>query len=880
MRPHIPIPRFRSERLIGLLLISMLGWIGGTLLSPSAAYAQEITTPYIFGIGGQRIVFDAIDPVIRKWVLPQELYRQYKWRGWEYSNYAKSRYRRYTDVELEGERWYDIYGNYVTRGWQIYDWRQEQPLTFGSAILKQPQYSSWFDNLVIASDSKGQRYTAVTIGNEIRTTLTPLTFSKPAYSGLQWDYLSDKYSATLLASRINRPGFATTKDLIDDETDFTNLLGLRGTMQLGDFVNIGGTYVNAHIGRTDKKLMSKDIRRGQLSTVQNGDVVRQIAIRISDDSPEDGRAGGAFFSSELWTRRVDAEGKVIKKWGPEPGKLDIEGGFQRRGYLAADGGETITLTYTIPDPELVNRIGFDLVLANDYRMEVTSNLQIDSQGFPVYLLVARAPRNVDDNSNQRVVHFEYGLPTCNEIYGVTLEVKDVLGFNLRAEYDVNHRYRLFPNVNYTEHATATDEARAFYLTATKLAFPWFAYGEVFSIDDDYSTTMFMVDGAGLIDYGDKIRYLYEFVDDNDDQDRRPDWLRQNQVSDDDGIFPGLDENNDFRSDFNQNDNLKPDYEEAFLRYSVDPPEFLFGMDMNHNAIIDRFEDDELPDYPFKKDHRGYNVYVGVEIFPNVKLRVGHLHEWLWSDKTHNRATYALFTLNRDYPRLGRIQFFNNFQIAKDNLPDDVLLWKQLPGTKGGIQRFKDPLRARNTLINTTYLSSEYTGIRKLNFINKVKVETYDQREKNVPVWVAGKRDTLRADDSWSLGVINKLDYTFSIRDLVTIIPKAKSMYRQERMGGVNVVKELTEAQFLIARFPVLNRSHIELGLEYTMFWDFNDKYNDFDGTVVAGQFSNRTDYMGYQLTTNVGAEVEKKIFRTKTETITTAFVSVYAGIAE
>ena len=30
------------------------------------------------------------------------------------------------------------------------------------------------------------------------------------------------------------------------------------------------------------------------------------------------------------------------------------------------------------------------------------------------------------------------------------------------------------------------------------------------------------------------------------------------------------------------------------RYASDRPEFLFGVDMNNNGIIDRFENDDLP----------------------------------------------------------------------------------------------------------------------------------------------------------------------------------------------------------------------------------------------------------------------------------------------
>jgi hypothetical protein len=861
-----------------------LGWAGVDrdapldLLRSSAACAQEITTPYLISISGQRVVFDAIDPVIRRWYLPQDLYRQYKWRAWDYSNYARDIYQRYTDIELEGERWYDIYGNYITRGWQIYDWRQEQPLTFGSAILKQPQYSRWFSNLVIASDSKGEHFTTITIGDEIRTTLTPLTFSKPAYSGMQWDYLSDKYAATVLASRANSPGFAQALDMVYDETDFTNLVGFRGTAQVGDYATVGATYVNAYIGRTDRKLMLGDMRKGQLSTVQNGDVVRWVAIRVADDSPADGRAGGAYFSSTLWTRRVDADGAVIKEWGPEGAQPVIDGGYQKRGYLAADGAEEITLTYTIVDPGLVDRIGFDLVLSNDYRVEVASNLQTDAEGFPVYLLVARAPQNVDDNSNQRVVHFEYGLPTANEIYGVTLEVHDVWGISLRGEYDTNQRYRRFPNVNFTEHKATTDRAEAYYLTATKLAWPWFAYAEAFGLDDDYSTTAYMVDSAGLLDYEDDVKYLYELVDDNDDQDRLPDWSRQNQRSDDNGVFPGLDENNDYRSDYNQNDNVRPDYEEPFLRYSVSPPEFLFGIDMNHNTVIDRFEDDDEPDFPYRRGHRGYNGYVGLQMTPEMKLRVGHQREWTWDDDRESRGNYALFTLDMDHPRLGSLQVYEHLQLVEDDLPDDVWIWTQPRGTKGGRQLFRDPLRARDAIINTAYLGLDHRGARRLNTAHKLKLETYRQRQHAVPTWVDGKQDTLAAEDSWSLAVANQVDYSFSLGGVATITPQAKSMYLQQQTGGENETKELTEAQFLIMRFPVLTRSNLEFGVEATQFWDFNDKYNDYDGLVLACQFANRSSYQGYALTTHVGLQYERKVFIRKTERSTTAFVSVFAGL--
>ena len=62
--------------------------------------------------------------------------------------------------------------------------------------------------MVIASDQKGQYAYALTIGDRIRTTLTPMTFSKPTFAGIQFDLATDKYEATVppFASQCARSG--------------------------------------------------------------------------------------------------------------------------------------------------------------------------------------------------------------------------------------------------------------------------------------------------------------------------------------------------------------------------------------------------------------------------------------------------------------------------------------------------------------------------------------------------------------------------------------------------------------------------------------------------------------------------------------------------
>ena len=112
------------------------------------------------------VLFDALDPAVKKWYVPQELFLEYQWKQWEYTNYARDRYDRYVDITLEGDYYYDLYGSYITRGWLIYDWSQSQPQQSGSGILKTLRYGSFFSNLLVASDQKGQYHQSVTIGDD------------------------------------------------------------------------------------------------------------------------------------------------------------------------------------------------------------------------------------------------------------------------------------------------------------------------------------------------------------------------------------------------------------------------------------------------------------------------------------------------------------------------------------------------------------------------------------------------------------------------------------------------------------------------------------------------------------------------------------------
>ena len=890
-------------RLIGTLAIWCI-IVSAILLHNTRSEAQGPDRDRIKGVRrggaltfeptGPGVLFGALDPAVKKWYVPQELFREYQWKQWEYSNYARDHYQRYVSINLEGDYFYDIYGSYITRGWLIYDWSQTQPQQGGSNLFKTGRFQSFFSNLVIASDQKGQHNLAITIGDEIRSTLTPMTFSKPAFDGIQIDYQSDKYEVTALLSRISSPGAAGSRSPNNQQTNSTTLTGRRATTQVGDYLKLGVNHVSAHNSSQLLDAFEGSPRSGSIASSQNAENVTEVFVRLSDDSPEDNEGGATLFA---WDLIIEADVETIDETGEVSFERETvrasdvglipapQGGFQRLGFWEASGSEQIELiydfsvaTYTGPDPSEIRRVTFELVVANDYRIETTSNRQFDRQLANVYLLAARADDNVKDGSNLTVLKIPYGLPTATEIFGFTLEATRLWGFDLYGEWDRSVSYRKYPNRAHTKHLGASDQGDGWMLNLSKIGQPFFFFGEAYSMAHNYNTSAILARGETNIDYSDEGRFFYELVDDNDDQDRFPDWQRIFQNIDVE-VFPGYDENLDFISDFNQNDsedlpNLVPDYDEPFLKYGTDRPEYLFGLDMNNNLWVDRFENDDEPDFPYPRDHEGYNIYGGVDLLPGIRLTVGRTDERLIAGDGENVTNYVLFTLERDYPGLGRLTIYENFRIAKDNIENDLRQWSEFE--RRNVPTV-DPLAAQDTWINSTFLSFKYTKIEKVNFVSKFK---YDH-------WHQNKRQPDLREDSTFLGLINKVDLERKVA-YVDLMPRIKNELRLEAPAFRSDPerREDTLLFSLLARWPLFSSSTMQVGVEYTIFNQLRKSetavkeglLDDFTEIVGAVQFSNVTNYLGYRLLTNMGMRLTRRSIDGETETGSVSFATMYAGL--
>ncbi|NKB69737.1 MAG: hypothetical protein GKR89_21920 [Candidatus Latescibacteria bacterium] len=880
-----------------IISITLIGSILSQVPAQGQDYGSRLGTvkrggTLSFEPQGSGVLFDAMDPAKRKWYVPQELYSEYRWRQWEYSNYARDYYQNYVSVVNEGDYFYDLYGNYITQGWLVFNNSQTQPKQFGSSVFKGNQFAGFFNSLIISADSKGQHHYALTVGQKIRTTLTPMTFSKPRWDGVQFDYAADKYQGTIIYSRISRTGGNSTQSQEDLITNATSMVGGRFTTQVGDFATLGLTAVNAHQSNTLIDGFTGNPVTGELTVNQNATIsVLQVVLR--DDSPEDGIGGAAFFpaGSDIIITYIDGSVDRGKEIRFEP---VVEGGFVQEGFLSADGTEEIRLRYDFDSPSFINRasgskeeikkVEFRFVLGNDFQVWMTSDQQLNVQDESVLLLVAQAEGNVKDNTNLQVVSFEYGLPTSTQIWGGTLELHNVLGFNFYGEYDLSYSYTKYPNILRKGHRTSSGisgerAAAAWMLNASRVEYPWFVFGEAYSMDPRYNTRTFTAQGDGFIDYEDERIHVVELVEDNDDQDQFPDTVRKDWQAGDPTVYPGWDENNDFISDFNQNDNRVlsnaiPDYDEPFLRHHVDRPEFLFGIDQNNNGWIDRFENDEEPDYPYRKDHQGYNLYAGTHLTPDIRLTAGFLREDLISSDQKNESNYVMATLDRSSPRLGRLRVFEMLKSVQDDIPDDLLQW--LPSANirtGESTKIEDPLLGRDTWINSLWLGHDYnfSGFKTKNYF---KWDLYKQRLDDDDLTLLGLRET-----DYFFGLINKASYRLDI-GTVWVEPRWKSEYRRQTVDLLSTDKreELAQIGGLLLGFPLLSHTTMQAGLELTFFNDLKQNSNDFNGIVGAAQFTNISDYQGYRINTKVGLKIDRQNPKEgENLTVTQSFISIYAG---
>ena len=904
-----PTPHYRWLAL-ALLTLSLLVWV-------TPAWSQSrLLQPGIDAMRsglGLRPQFDLemVSPVVHEWYAPQHLFEN-QVRPWYLSDtqYAREPYMRYVEQLLEGFEHFDSFGRPLGRGWLVYNWQHVRNERNGSLIEMgntggNARLSSLFGNLVVSSDTDGRSTYRMSVGDAIFTRFTPLTFYKPQFNGVRLDYASGRVEGTMLLARPSQPNGI--------QTNVTHMIGGHGRAQVAANATLGLTYVNAYSTRTDLDFELGNPLNGIVPSRQD-QPVQKLWVRIRDDSPEDFVGGGRLFRHEIVLE--DTSGQVYR--GRDIGLLPtIEGGRLVDGALVTDGSETVVLLYDLTQlaelPALqegqlptsaVRRVTVELSLANDYQVEMASDRQSDGDRYDpeiVFLPVRRADGNVQDQSNSRQISVDFGFPTANELIGVDWDLVQWRGLSIQGEAVLNRRHQKYPGPRPSRQYHFVRQSTAAYTNGAYSRHPWSVFVEVFAIEDGYSTSHWITDTNKGLAFKADIPQVYEFVDDDDDNNAVPEWIRpfqgvsgQQEAVQELVAFPGYDENHDLIYDHNQNRNLVPDYEEPFLRFRSDRPEFLFGTDMNHNATVDRFENDDQADYPYKRDHRGYNVFIRANVGPNASLTLGRQRMELISGDGHTRSVYALGTWVQELGSAGRLRVFDFGALVRDDIADHLRLWVQPLGTAGRMRDLPDGLPAMNTWRNTFYVDWDQRR-GDLRTLHRFKWDRWWQRDSKEKV---AAREGRRL--SGFTGVINKAEWSIPI-GLGLLEPRFKSEYRSDRpfRTQFSTARSIEETVFLLWTQPLfaehtsvnyyarygkqLFDTEIQAGLEVSRFWMIDgrrqDIDQDFSGQTVVFQLVNRVAYLGYQLVSRAGFQLtRRKLEDGERQDSNLLFMTVNAGL--
>jgi hypothetical protein len=287
---------------------------------------------------------------------------------------------------------------------------------------------------------------------------------------------------------------------------------------------------------------------------------------------------------------------------------------------------------------------------------------------PFYTVV-RAEGNPDVDGEAKIVRFHHAIPTAQSYYGVNLHWS-INALDLSGEIVSNPQDFMFPTKDGHRRRAAT---YAGYVTLLgKLGDMGNLGGEVFRMDPTYGGwydsrrggIVLFTDVGGNIRAGDHLgtdARTQEFpaYDDNDDHDVWPD----NHVSGVDwmyvpsgpyreparpggrpegGVYPGLDMDGDLVLDYDKNRNAIEDWREPFLAFDADPPEFAYGIDFNNNLVPDYRENDNEPDYPYRRGERGVHFFYDLGLRPSwmTRARLGWYRTKAISGGGRNWATYS------------------------------------------------------------------------------------------------------------------------------------------------------------------------------------------------------------------------------------------------
>ena len=872
--------------------------------------------------------------------------------GEPYVNYAREGYWPYETVLYGKDRrpQFDNLGQFVMSGTKVFELQQFHSIAPepGSLISKPRLYQDYLNRLIIAEDGYKGVETRLMIGDRIRTKFTPMTLDLAAMNGIRFDSRSQRVSLILVGSRVDRPIFEAfgNADQSAHGRQYATSRPSRAAYLLGGDLraqwtqlDVGVSWVNQFRTDSFREIGESSLTGSLPATIHPPE---WLVVRIADQDPEDkagvrvGRISVLINGREL----VHSRGQY-DKLSPDAmiltvtahpdrtiippvitdssGRLDINAAHVEptaQGFYETEGKGSLLFWFRVPafitegpDSLVVDMAQVDVDVAGDYVVELSEVFNgLSTNPATYFYTAARARGRPSDLTDFRRVRVRYGRQTARTLASVHMNL-DFKGYLLHAEYVRNFDHRAYPALTGSRSGQFRSQSPAWFVVGRRDWDRFSLGGEIFGIDEDYSTTLSVQDDSyasslAVFEYPRNIHeprlptrigpnladgtYTLEFptVDDNDDKDQYPDvyYLRKTTnvitggryLMDPDGIFPGLDADQNGRPDINENVNRVPDYYEPFLLYEVSPDAYEYGEDMNNNAVIDVREDDQKADLPYDPDRRGGHVFGIFRPRKGMAVTFGYHKTNAASAGTQAEMLYGRWEYERRLPFLAEIYAAERLKRVRDEIRDDVfgvgrnpiyfepdiiplvrLTQEELLNPLGGAVLLPDPLLMRDSWVNTTYARVRYIRVPKLNLEMSFKYDRNFQQSTAV-----------QPDNSVSdLAVVVKADYEWNPWKQLRVIPQAKWL-RQRLDDDERRVLEINERYFypiLRLEYPVSTRTTVKLGAQGFPFLKstFRSEVipgSNFDSEVYVAMVSNTSFYVGYQLNINAGFERRTRTF--------------------
>jgi hypothetical protein len=423
-----------------------------------------------------------------------------------------------------------------------------------------------------------------------------------------------------------------------------------------------------------------------------------------------------------------------------------------------------------------------------------------------FFTVARSDDSPHLDGTPTRVRFNYGIPTAQSFYGANLSY-EVGGLKLDGEFVHNPQEFKFPTA---KGRRSRQSSTAGYLTALARFGSRGDVGvEVFRIDPTYGGwydsrrggLVLFTDTAGDVQAG-ELRGVasrtqeYKAFDDNDDHDNWPDdmagsgdalymprgaferpaYLARKPEG---GVFPGFDMDGDLIVDFDRNRNAVEDYLEPFLGYESMPPEFDFGIDFNNNLVPDYRENDDHPDYPYRRDQRGWHLFYDLNRRPwwLTQARVGAFSADEIEGGHESRVQYSVLGVATEAPNWWT-RARNVTKHVSDDIPDDV--YRLVLTDDVAINKLynqpslvppRDFLPMRKSWVNTAWIETGWlpaAGLRVSNVFKYVLNQHLDDEDEDGLV-------LQEAEALHNFSMVNKVSYDRELTAQLVLTARAKHL---------------------------------------------------------------------------------------------------------